>query len=111
MEIAIDFNGNLCHLYRRKRSLGQGNIFSSVCQEFCSQEGGLPQCMLEYHTRADIPPPGSIHPPGTRHPLGADTLQEQTPPGTRHPPAQCMPGDTVNKRAMCILLECNLVIV
>ena len=23
----------------RKRSLGQGNIFTSVCQEFCSQEG------------------------------------------------------------------------
>ena len=39
---------------------------------------------------------------------------EQTPPRTRHPPeqtppAQCMPGDTVNKRAVCILLECNLV--
>ena len=25
-----------------KRSLGKGNIFTSVCQEFCSQEGGLP---------------------------------------------------------------------
>ena len=24
----------------RKRSLGQGNIFTSVCQEFCSQGGG-----------------------------------------------------------------------
>ena len=24
-----------------KRSLGQGNIFTSVCQKFCSQEGGL----------------------------------------------------------------------
>ena len=24
----------------RKRSLGQGNIFSSVCQEFCPQLGG-----------------------------------------------------------------------
>ena len=30
----------------RKRSLGQGNIFTSVCQEFCSQgEGGaIPAC-------------------------------------------------------------------
>ena len=28
----------------RKRSLGQGNIFSSVCQEFCSQ-GGIPACI------------------------------------------------------------------
>ena len=45
----------------RKRSLGQGNIFSSVCQEFCS-EGGLPQCILGY-------------PPRSRHPL-----QEQAPP-------------------------------
>ena len=42
-------------------------------------------------------------PPGTRHPLG-----DQTPPRTRHPPAQCILGDTVNKRAVCILLECNL---
>ena len=25
----------------RKRSLGQGNIFTSVCQEFCSQGGCL----------------------------------------------------------------------
>ena len=64
-----------------KQSLGQGNIFRSVCQEFCSRGGGgLPQCMLGY------PPPGQ-------------------PP----PPTQCMLGDTANKRAVCILLECNLV--
>ena len=25
----------------RKRSLGQGNIFIGVCQEFCSQGGGV----------------------------------------------------------------------
>ena len=68
-----------------KRSLGQGNIFSSVCQEFCSQGGGLPQCMLGYH------PPW-----------------KQAPSQSRHPPAQCMLGDTVNKRAVCILLECNI---
>ena len=30
----------------RKRSLGQGNIFRSVCQEFCSQGGGaIPACL------------------------------------------------------------------
>ena len=49
--------------------------------------GGLPQCMLGYH------PPGPDTPP-----------QEQTPP------AQSMLGDTVNTRAVRILLECNLVI-
>ena len=42
--------------------------------------------------------PGTRHPPGTRY-----------PPGTRHSPAQCMLGDTVNKRTVCILLECHLV--
>ena len=93
----------------RKRSLGQGNIFSSVCQEFCSQ-GGLPQCMLEYHhtpppeadplgadtPRADTPPEQTTPqeqtpPPGADTPLGANTPQKQTPP------VQCMLGYTVNK--------------
>ena len=79
----------------RKRSLGQGNIFSSVCQEFClegsaSVHAGIPLV-------ADTPPSRSI-PLRRRHPLG-----------TRHPPPQCMLGDTVNKQVVCILLECNLV--
>ena len=38
-----------------KRSLGEGNIFSSVCQEFCTR-GGLPQCMLGYHPPEQTPP-------------------------------------------------------
>ena len=47
----------------------------------------LPQCMLGY------------------------TPQEQTPPlGADIPPAQCMLGDTGNKRAVRTLLECILVI-
>ena len=39
------------------------------------------------------------------HPLGADTPSPwgQTPPG-------CMPGDTFNKRALRILLECIVVL-
>ena len=90
----------------RKRSLGQGNIFSSVCQEFCSQ-GGLPQCMLGYHP----PPEPGTSPLRTKHPLrGADTPSRHPPgPGTPRadtPPAQCMLGDTVNKRAVCILKLC-----
>ena len=70
-------------------SLGQGNIFSSVCQEFCPQ-GGVPQCMLGYHTPLGPGPPEQTHPPrpGTPHPpdkvpLGADTPQTRPPrPGT-----------------------------
>ena len=46
-----------------KRSLGQGNIFSSVCQEFCSQGGVcLSACW-------DTTPPGSRHPPRADTPL------------------------------------------
>ena len=102
----------------RKRSLGQGNIFSSMCQEFCPRGGGLLQCMLGYHPpwQADTPP-ASRHPSGKENPPGkADPparrppLWQGRPPGKETPPsAQCMLGDTVNKRAVCILLECNLV--
>ena len=62
--------------------------------------GCLPQCMLGY-----TPFPRT------------DTPQEQTPlPGSRHPlpsrhhSPQSMLGDTVNARAVRILLECNLVL-
>ena len=50
----------------RKRSLDQGNIFSRVCQEFCSQGGSA-------SVHAGIPP-GATPPP------------EQAPPRSRHPP-------------------------
>ena len=53
----------------RKRSLCY--VFTPVCQPFCSQGRGLPQCMLGYT------PPGADTPwsryPQSRHPLGADT--------------------------------------
>ena len=61
--------------------------------------------------------PGS--PPGGRPPdqapSGSRTPWDQAPPsvsrplGPGTPHAQCMLGDTVNKRAVCILLKCNLV--
>ena len=65
----------------RERSLGQGNIFGRVCQELCSQ-GGLPQCMLGYHTPPDQAPPK------TRHPPPPSRLPQTRPPQTRHPPDQ-----------------------
>ena len=72
----------------RTRSLGPGNIFSSVCQEFCTRGGCLSAC---WDT-----PPGS-RPLQTRHlpgpgipPPGADTPGPGTPRSrplwTRHPP-------------------------
>ena len=104
----------------RKRSLGQGNIFSRVCQEFCSQ-GGLPQYMLGYHPpppqeqttpwdqaprpdtplapgtprdqalpRADTTPPQHQAPPGP----GTPQSRHPPPPSTRHPQDQANPSGT-----------------
>ena len=49
--------------------LGQGNIFTRVCQEFCPQGGGVSasQCMLGYIPRGRSPPgpdPPGEDPPG-----------------------------------------------
>ena len=82
----------------RKRSLGQGNIFTPVCHSV--HRGGSAS------VHDGIPPPPSRHPPEAGTPP-----QEQTPPWSRYPPPpeQIMLGDTVNERAVRILLECNLV--
>ena len=72
------------------------------------------QCMLGCtplgkHPQADTPPGADT--PGSRHPLGADTPQVDIPwADTSLPPAQCMLGDTGNKRVVRILLECILVL-
>ena len=88
--------------------LRQSNIFGSVCQEFCSQGGGcLPHCMLGYTPpgpKADTPGAKGRHPPGPK----ADTLPLQT--ATARDQRQTPPWDTVNERAVRILLECILVI-
>ena len=55
----------------RKRSLGQGNIFTPVCHSV-HRGGCLPQCMLGYH------PPGSTT-PGKHTPLGSTPHGKHTP--------------------------------
>ena len=105
-----------------KQSLGQGNIFSSVCQEFCSQ-GGVPgqahpragtASLGRYTPQAGTPPgrytPGQIHPqagtslgrytprqvpPLTGTPPWADTPPRQVHlPGQVHPPGQVLQAGT-----------------
>ena len=63
--------------------LGQGYVFTRVCDSV--QVGGRGRGSASVHA--------GIHPPG------ADTPREQ-----------CMLGDTGNKRAVRILLECILVL-
>ena len=96
-------------------------LYFHRCLSFCSQ-GGVP---------GQVPPPPGTPPgtryfPGTRYTLprpGAPPRtrytsrtrytpwdQVHTPPQTRYPPQElCMLGDTGNKRAVRILLECILV--
>ena len=94
----------------RKRSLGQGNIFSSVCQEFYPRGGVcLSACWDTTPARQTLPhlarrpplpgkadphpTPGKADPPARRPPGKADTpLARQTPPWQgRHPLARQTP--------------------
>ena len=98
-------------------------VFTPVCQSFCSQ-WGLPQCIMGSPWDQTPPSPGPGTPQDQAPPWDQAPPQDQTPPqdqapppATRHPPreqadppAQCMLGDTVNKWAVRILLECNLVL-
>ena len=81
--------------------LGQGYVFTGVCDSV--HRGGvcLSACW-DTHTPWEQ----------TALPQGADTPQEQTPPWSKPPRADTPPsmlGDTINARAVRILLEYNLV--
>ena len=64
--------------YHPQTKFGQGNIFSSGCQEFCSW-GGLPQCMLGYDTPQKQTPQKQT-PPRSRPPPWKQSPRKQTPP-------------------------------
>ena len=99
--------------------LARHTPLSSVCQEFCSQ-GGVPG---QVHPPRQVPP-WQVHPRLARYTPWPDTPPDRYPQaGTPHrgryaqptsPPTplsqeKCMLGDTGNKRAGHILLECILV--
>ena len=96
----------------------EGYVFTPVCQSFCSQGGCLPQCMLGYTPldQRQTPPMTRDRPPHRSRPPPSGTRGrppwEQPPRDQRQmprpPPSQWM-GDTSNKRAVRILLECILV--
>ena len=67
--------------------------------------GGLPHCMLGYTLLGPDPLPPRTR---GRHPR---TKGRHPHPPEQTPPPDCILGDTGNKRAVRILLECNLVTV
>ena len=117
--------------FSHRTSLGQGYVFTGVCDSVHSGgstwPGTPPRDQVHptprdqvHPPRPGAPPRNQVHPPrpgtppGTRYtpetrytPLGPGTPPPQR---TRSPlPPQSMLGDTVNARAR-ILLECNLVL-
>ena len=102
-------------------------MFSQACVILFTGGGVCLSACWDTTLPEQTPAPQSRHPPAADTPLGADTPLEQAPnpPGAdtplradtpradtpleQTPPVQSMLGDTVNARAVCILLECNLV--
>ena len=85
----------------RKRSLGQGNIFTPVCHSVhkggsASVHAGIPPTPDQAPPLDQAPPEQT--PPGTRHPLGPGTSTGQGTPWNRPPwnqvpfPHQAPPG-------------------
>ena len=133
-------NRTKCSYYRPQTKLRKGNVFTPVCQSFCSQGVCIPACTGHTLPGQTLPlgrhPPGrhpprqthswaDTHPPG-RHPSWADThpLGRCTPPGQtpplhrhpqadrpgRHPPGKHPPPRRPLQRTVRILLECILVL-
>ena len=78
--------GTLYFITARKRSLR--SLCFYTCLSFCPWGGGG---VGSASVHDGIPP------------------RADPPLGPVPPPQQCMLGDTVNQRAVCMLLECNLV--
>ena len=98
--------------YRPQRSWGK-IIFSEACVRNSVHRGVSAPLHAGIHTplgpEADTPPgPEADTPPGPQEQTPPPPPQSRPPPGT-DPQAQCMLGDTGNKRAVRILLECILV--
>ena len=99
-----------------KRSVGQGNVFPPVCDSVHRGEG------VSAPLHAGIHPQTDTHTPWTQIPLGyIHTHLGHTHPGHillletltpwTHPSPSGVLRDTVNKRAVRILLDCILVLV
>ena len=95
--------------------LPPANVFTPVCQSFCSRGReylGRYTPAGRYTTpQAGTSPPGQVHPPGryTPTPQAVTPAGRYTPQGRYNPREQCMLGDTGNKWAVRILLEYILV--
>ena len=100
------------YFYRPQTKLRKGNVFTPVCQSFCSRGRVYPSMHLGRYPPRETSPArcmlGYTHTPaqcmlGYTHPTPAQCML-----GYTHTPAQCMLGYTP-LRTVRILLECILV--
>ena len=86
--------------------LWQGNIFTGVCQSFCSQ--GMCVCVSQHALGqtppGQTPPLGRHPPPLCRHPPGQTPPLGRQPPG-RHPPRQTPPRQTHTPAGQTLLAD------
>ena len=96
IEILLYSLTDISFITARKRSLGQGNSFRSVCQEFCSQRGGG----IQAHTQGEAEGSGQGN-------LPADTRAVSRPtPGfciSQHALRQTYPWTTTGMHSCYIL--------
>ena len=85
------------YIYRPQTKFAKVMFFTRVCHSVQGEGGAVPG---QVPPGPGTPPLGPGDPPGQVHASQQDQV---------HPPEQCMLGDTGNKRAVRILLECILV--
>ena len=74
---SLSFSYSYLFITARKRSLGQGNIFTPVCHSVhgggsASVHDGIPPFPPDQASPDQSPPPKPGTPPRTRHPPGAE---------------------------------------
>ena len=78
-------NWQYCHYYRPQTKLRKGNVFTSVCQEFCPQGGVYASMHWGRHPRAGThhpragTPPWQVHYPAGTPPMAGTPLGRYTP--------------------------------
>ena len=99
------FYSPVCFITTRKRSLGQGNVFTGACHSFCPRWGGgwLPSMHHSSHDQGVCIQRG-LH-LGGLHPRGLPSGRLGRPPKKTYG----ILWDMDNKWAVRILLECILV--
>ena len=99
--VVVDYFAHLSWFLPPANEVCEGYVFTPVCQSFCS--GGVGSGSREFCIGGGLHPGqgsasrGGLH-PGGLHPGGLD-----------RPHPHRILRDTVNERAVCILLECILV--